>query len=199
MLKRPRTSAARLGFGLLGLLLVLALPLAWYLGSPLFLDRAVEEGPFDAAAARASPVRSGRFVGADSFHMGAGRATIFRLPDGRQTLRLEEFTVTNGPDLYVYLSGHPAPRDSAQLHGSGDFEVARLRGNIGEQSYDLPADLDVGAFKSVVIYCKRFTTVFSTAELAPAAATAAGAFAPPAAAAYNTVPGGVRARREEQL
>ena len=76
--------------------------------------------------------------------------------------------MTNGPDLYVYLSGHPAPRSSAQLHEIADLEVATLKGNVGDQAYELPASFDPARFKSAVVYCKRFTTVFSTAELRPA-------------------------------
>jgi len=80
-------------------------------------------------------------------------------------LRFESFKVQNGPDLYVYLSGHPAPRSSNEVHAAGAYEVARLKGNIGDQNYDLPRDLDLSQYKSVVIYCKRFSHVFSTAEL----------------------------------
>ena len=57
------------------------------------------------------------------------------------------------------------PRSSAQLHEQGAFEVARLKGNVGDQNYALPADLDLSTYRSVVIYCKRFGVVFSTAEL----------------------------------
>jgi hypothetical protein len=51
------------------------------------------------------------------------------------------------------------------LHAAGALQVARLKGNVGSQSYDLAPDLDVSAFRSVVIYCRRFMTLFSTAEL----------------------------------
>jgi 2-polyprenyl-6-methoxyphenol hydroxylase-like FAD-dependent oxidoreductase len=44
-------------------------------------------------------------------------------------------------------------------------EVARLKGNIGDQNYELPADLDLSQYRAVVIYCKRFSDIFSTAEL----------------------------------
>ena len=107
----------------------------------------------------------GQFVGTDSFHRGEGKALLLRLPDGQRFIRFEDFRVTNGPDLFVYLSGHPAPRDRAQLHQGAAFEVARLKGNIGNQNYALPVDLDLAKFKSVVIYCKRFSTMFATAEL----------------------------------
>ena len=124
----------------------------------------------EVTSERAEPVMvaSGQFGEVDRIHKGAGTAIVWQLPDGARLLRFEDFRVTNGPDLYVYLSGHPAPRDSRQLHEGGAFEVALLKGNVGSQNYELPADLDLSGFSSVVIYCKRFSTVFSTAELVSA-------------------------------
>jgi hypothetical protein len=101
----------------------------------------------------------------DNIHKGEGQATIYTLPDGKRVLRFEDFRVTNGPDLFVYLSGHAQPRSAAELHGQGDFDLGRLKGNIGSQNYELPDDLDLSKFKSVVIYCKQFSVVFSTATL----------------------------------
>lgn len=156
----------------LGLLVLAALaPLAWYLLSPLVLDRpAPPEASVTELAGAAgvgTVVARGAFGEVDAIHRGEGEAVLARLPDGRYLLRFERFRVTNGPDLYVYLAGHPAPRSSAELHGIADLEVATLKGNIGEQSYLLPDGLDPAQFRSVVVYCKRFTTVFSTAELRP--------------------------------
>jgi hypothetical protein len=65
----------------------------------------------------------------------------------------------------VYLSGHPAPRNRSQLHEGAAHEVAVLKGNQGSQNYELPAGLDLSKFRSAVIYCKRFSVVFATAEL----------------------------------
>ncbi len=107
----------------------------------------------------------GQWQGIDSFHQTQGRAILVRLPDGRRFIRFEDFRVTNGPDLYVYLSGHPSPRTGPQLHEGAAFEVARLKGNIGGQNYELPADLDLSKFKSVAIYCKRFSVMFGSAQL----------------------------------
>jgi hypothetical protein len=185
--------------GAVALALALILPVAWYLGSPLFLDRSVEEEfplssraelpvgmeraqaeeemrraagtqrqtgePAPEEGPTATRLATGQFEDADDFHMGSGGATVYQLPQGR-VLRLENLEVTNGPNLFVYLSGHPAPRSSAQLHEQGDFEVAPLKGNKGSQNYELPADLDMERYRSVVIYCKRFRVVFSTARLA---------------------------------
>lgn len=165
----PRQHGRRRGWLLAGavVVLVVAVPAAWYLLSPLFIDRHVQDGGSAGTAVGGAVVARGSFTDADSFHKGEGQAVLSRLPDGRHVLHFEAFRVTNGPDLYVYLSGHPAPRSSAQLHADGDLEVAVLKGNVGEQSYELPASFDPARLKSVVIYCKRFTTVFSTAALQP--------------------------------
>lgn len=166
---RPRTRLLLL----LALAALIILPVAWYLGSPLFINQVVSEsqpaGASAALPARAAALVSGRFGDVDALHRGAGTATILTLAGGQKVLRLDEFTVTNGPDLYVYLSGHPAPRDSRQLHAGTAVEIARLKGNVGSQNYELPADLDLDAVKSVVVYCKQFSVIFSTATLAPAA------------------------------
>ena len=108
-------------------------------------------------------VLQGQFRDADSFHKGTGRATIYQLPDGSHVLRLEEFSVTNGPDLRVLLASHPAPTGRAEL---GDYlELGPLKGNMGNQNYEIPADTDLSQFRSIVIYCKPFHVVFSTAML----------------------------------
>jgi hypothetical protein len=177
---------------------IIALPVLWYLGSPLFLNRTVNEQfpmsvgatipegmtrqqaedtmleaskvsstatePMPAGEAAATALARGAFTEVDAVHKAKGTATLYRL--GQEVLlRLDPFESTNGPDLYVYLSGHPVPRSSAQLHEGGALEVARLKGNIGSQNYSLPANVDLSTYKSVVIYCRRFHVVFSTAEL----------------------------------
>ncbi len=137
---------------------VLGLVAVWYLGSPT-ASGAQSPGPVFLA--------TGQFGVIDGLHRGEGKALIVMLPDGQRFLRFEDFKVTNGPDLYVYLSGHAAPRDKVQLHQGAAFEVGRLKGNIGDQNYALPAEVDLSKFKSVAIYCKRFSVIFSTAELVP--------------------------------
>jgi len=179
MLQTLTHTTPRLRLGALFILaLVVLLPVAWYLGSPLFLNQTVNESlPAGAPATRVNqasttaPValRSGQFGTIDAIHKGEGTAAVYRQPDGQLILRLDPFNVTNGPDLYVYLSTDPAPTNSAQLHQGGALEVARLKGNVGSQNYDLPADVDLSRFRSVVIYCKQFSVVFSSAELSPAA------------------------------
>ena len=120
-----------------------------------------ESMPADAGP---TAVLQGEFTGADDFHRGAGDATIFRIPAGGYVLRLENFSVTNGPALSVLLSPASSPRSSDDL---GDYvDVGALKGNIGNQNYEIAAIHDVTRFKSVVIYCVPFHVIFATADLA---------------------------------
>jgi hypothetical protein len=128
-------------------------------------DAAAETAAEPAAPTEPVALSVGNFTRIDSLHAAEGTATIYQLPDGSHLLRLEEFNATNGPDLFIGLSGHPEPRDSAELHDQGYFELERLKGNQGNQNYEIPADLDLSQYQSVVIYCKAFSVVFSTAEL----------------------------------
>ncbi len=113
----------------------------------------------------ADPVKlvGGVFVGADSFHEGSGRATIYDLGDGERVLRLEAFTVTNGPALHVLLV--PDPRPEGRDDVTGYLDLGELKGNVGNQNYEIPADVDVTEFGSVVIYCEPFHVIFATAGL----------------------------------
>ena len=102
----------------------------------------------------------------DVIHQGQGTVRVLNLSDGTRILRLDEdFRVTNGPDLYVYLSADPEPHDSAELHNPRAFELGRLKGNVRDQNYTLPAGLNLSDFQSAVIYCRRFGVVFSSARL----------------------------------
>lgn len=139
--------------------LVLGAPVAWYLGSPLFINRTVSES-FAPAGMEAA---SGRFTDADNFHKGSGVARLVTTAPGHE-LRFEEFRVTNGPDLYVYLAVHPQPRTRAEVD-QGFVNLGRLKGNIGPQAYPVPAGTEAARYRSVVIYCRAFHTVFSTATL----------------------------------
>ena len=112
-----------------------------------------------------TPIKAGQFRDADRFHRGMGTATIYRLRSGDHVLRFEDFDVTNGPDLRVLLSSHPDPTTGEELNSSTYIELGKLKGNIGSQNYDLPADVDVASQRSVIIYCKPFHVIFSVAPL----------------------------------
>lgn len=108
-------------------------------------------------------VASGQFRDADDSHRGSGTAAIYQLEDGSMLLRFEEFEVTNGPDLHVYLVPHENPTSSGDL--SGYVDLGSLKGNIGDQNYEVPDGVDISEFGSVVIYCVPFHVFFSIASL----------------------------------
>ncbi|MBI2912012.1 MAG: DM13 domain-containing protein [Chloroflexi bacterium] len=129
----------------------------------------------DVAATEAMPgggaptlLTVGEFDEIDFVHKGQGKAEIFRLAGGGHLLRLEDFRVTNGPNLFVVLSGHGRPGDPGELREGAYLELAPLKGNMGNQNYPLPADFQPARFKSAVIYCKAFSVIFSRAALKPA-------------------------------
>jgi hypothetical protein len=110
---------------------------------------------------------SGSFIQIDAVRHASGKATVYQLPDNRRILRFDDFQATNGPDLHVLLAKNSAPLTAADVgsEGIGYRELARLKGNVGSQTYDIPADIDVSQFNSVVIYSVQFGVVFSTATL----------------------------------
>ena len=110
-------------------------------------------------------VKQGDFKDADSFHRGSGQAIIYTTPEGGHLLRLENLEVTNGPALHVVLSPHEDPTRSNEVLLEGYSDLGDLKGNRGNQNYTIPADVDLSAIKSVVIYCKPFAVVFSVATL----------------------------------
>ena len=105
------------------------------------------------------PPRSGTFTGTDDFHFGRGTATLHETAPGEWTIRLDDFSVRNGPDLYVYLS--PARKGYAD----GAIEVAKLKATDGSFNVRLPAGADPAGARSVLIWCKQFSHLFAYATL----------------------------------
>jgi hypothetical protein len=103
--------------------------------------------------------RSGTFMGADEFHFGRGSAHLIQTAAGGYVVRLEDFEVRNGPDLYVYLS------PSADGSVDSAVELGRLKADRGNQNYDVPPSADAGAARSVVIWCRQFAVLFASAPL----------------------------------
>jgi hypothetical protein len=102
-------------------------------------------------------VKSGTFVDGDSFHKGSGSAQVFSVPNEDDLLRLENFEVTNGPDLFVYLATDESASDFVSL--------GELKGNQGNQNYTIPEGTDFEKYDKVLIWCRAFSVLFATAEL----------------------------------
>lgn len=121
---------------------------------PVVVDETVEE----SVAAGARRERGGELVGID--HRATGKAALYRLPDGDEVLRLEELDMQNGPDLFVYL----VPR-AGQRSPDGGVNLGRLKGNRGNQQYELPERAEPDDYEGVLIWCRAFATAFAAAPL----------------------------------
>ena len=104
---------------------------------------------------------AGQFVGLAG-HSGTGDAGIFQNPDGSLVLRFENFDIENGPDLEVYF----VPGADQTSLADGSIHLGALKGNIGDQNYDLPPDTDLaaGAYTALV-WCEAFSVEFVGATL----------------------------------
>jgi hypothetical protein len=149
------------GLGL-AVILIGFLAVAWWLISPLFIRTSLVETPL--APGTSSDIQRlgiGSFSDRDLVHKGSGQAILQRLPGGQATLQLADFRVTNGPDLYVFLSTVPDP-SSEDLHSTG-LNLGRLKASEGAFGYELPAGTDISKYKAAVIYCLAFRTIFTVA------------------------------------
>lgn len=142
------------------LVIIAVLGIGWYLIGPVFIDNTISESmPNNFSGTEEF---RGNFVDADNFHKGSGIAKILSNEDS-SILRFEDFMVTNGPALFVTLSKHENPINHDEL---GDYlSLGELKGNIGDQNYEIPEGTDLSEYKSVVIYCKPFRVIFSIATL----------------------------------
>ena len=130
-------------------------------------EKAEMMGAAEAMAADEGAVRVaavGSFISRS--HPSSGTAAV--LTDGTQTfLRFDDdFATDNGPDLNVYLSA-ARPNDSVGDLGSDFIDLGDMKGNIGAQNYEVPAGTDLDRYRTVVIWCVRFSVAFGAAELAP--------------------------------
>ena len=146
-----------------------------YLGSSVVLDDVVDEQVATAPAAatgftaprtagkqepRNVRLGSGRFESVR--HPATGVATAIRLAGGGRVLTLTDFEVDNGPDLRLYLvAGEARSEDEVR----DPIDLGALKGNRGDQQYELPADLDLGRYSTAVVWCRAFSVLFARAPL----------------------------------
>jgi electron transfer DM13 len=122
-------------------------------------------GPTAAAAgptarSAAGVLLQGEWRDGEPGHNGEGIARIIRTEDGKLVLRVEEFSVTNGPDLIVVLS----PDDDGYADGS--LNLGALKATDGNFNYEIPAGTDLTKYRSAVVWCQSFPTTFAYATLA---------------------------------
>ena len=140
---------------------------AWWAFRPekLFINQKVSEAAPAALSSEPEALYTGKLEG--KIHQTSGRATIYKNKDGKEYLRLSDFTTSNGPDVHVILVATKDADDDANFLKSSPekIELGKLKGNEGDQNYEIPAGTDLTKFRTVSIYCERFNANFGAAPL----------------------------------
>jgi hypothetical protein len=138
----------------------------WFRPDRLFTNVRVDEGmPANQSSASTQPVEVGTFY--TILHPTSGTATIYKMGDGRRVLRFTNFDTSNGPDVHVYMVASDDAKDAATVARAGFIDLGSIKGNVGDQNYTLPTDLDLAKYRAVSIWCKRFSVNFGAAALKP--------------------------------
>ena len=156
------------------LVAVVVLGLGYWLVSPLFITREVNESLEDIATYKisvpempeentnANPVETevvgqGNFAGADNFHKASGGAKLLKIGEKYFVRFEEDFSVTNGPDLFVHFG-----KDGQY---AAEARLGKLKGNAGSQNYEVPGTIDPLAYNEVWIWCRAFSVPFGSAKI----------------------------------
>jgi hypothetical protein len=149
--------------------IIIVLIAGWYWFRPdrLVTNRRVDE-PFPTINdSSAQILESGTFH--SGTHPTEGAATIYRIENGSRVLRFTNFKTSNGPDVHVYMVAAEDARDDASVLNTPFVDLGIIKGNIGDQNYALGPDLDLAKYRTVSVWCKRFSKNFGAAPLMPAA------------------------------
>ena len=140
---------------------------AWWAFRPekLFINHKVNEAAPMALSSEPEALYTGKLEG--KIHQTSGRATVYKSTDGKKYLRISDFTTSNGPDVHVFLvRAEDKALGGEIVKGELDgVELGALKGNQGDQNYDLPASVDLNKYQAVAIYCERFHAIFGVARL----------------------------------
>jgi hypothetical protein len=170
--------ASRTAQAVLAVVLVGAGAFGWWTLSPLFLTTTLNEdlpvratatvapaGSTPTATSAATPagpkvLAMGQLQRVDDLHRGTGPVTLVEV-DGKTFVRFENVAIQNGPDLHVYLGRGTG----GAYDGDRDLYLGTLKATNGSFNYELPAGTPVSDYRSVVVWCRAFTVLFTWADL----------------------------------
>jgi hypothetical protein len=157
---------------IVGSIVVVMVASAWYLFRPelIFIDKTVNETlPGNAATASVAKNAQATVLATGRFHSVAhetmGMATIHQLGDGKRLVRLTAFETSNGPDVRIYLVAADDASDHETVIRAGFIDLGAMKGNRGDQNYEVPTNIDLSRYQAVTIWCRRFGVNFATAPL----------------------------------
>ena len=157
---------------------IVGIGIAYWLVSPLFITKEVHESVEEIMAPKVIEqsgeqqnvvpppakealvpvvVRSGAFMDADDFHKSSGTAQLIKIGEKYFVRFEDDFKTTNGPDLFVHFG-----KDGKYV---AEARLGALKGNVGSQNYEVPADLNPNDYNEVWIWCRAFFVAFGKAVL----------------------------------
>ncbi|WP_020060209.1 DM13 domain-containing protein [Bacillus sp. 123MFChir2] len=140
----------------------------WSLFRPekLFIDKKVNE-TLPQTEMKSKEEKQQHLISEGKFQSGVhettGTATIYQLADGKRILRLSNFSTSNGPDVRVVLVPTNQLKNNEDVKNYKYIELGKLKGNKGDQNYEIPDEIDVSAYGTVSVWCKRFNENFGAA------------------------------------
>jgi len=134
----------------------------WYALSPLIFKG--ETGKEDLDLSSGTVILSGEFEHIDKFHYGSGSVLVFKDEQGNLELKFVNVEISNGPDLYIYLSNKESFSGTNDDDGNS-YDLGKLLYTSGNFSRLIPTDVDIIEYNSVLIWCKRASVVFTWAAL----------------------------------
>lgn len=154
----------------------LILGLGYWLISPLFTTREVNESLEDIVTtgnpiievssgektnennpAEVEIIGQGNFLGADSFHKASGKAKLLKIGEKYYVRFENDFSVTNGPDLFVHFG-----KDGRYV---SEARLGELKGNAGSQNYEVPSTINPLDYNEIWIWCRAFSVPFGSAKI----------------------------------
>ncbi len=146
-------------------IIIAVLGVGYWLISPLFLSKQVKEAlpTSQIPVTTSKPSSTAQLVATGSFrdvlagHHAKGTVNLLKVGSDYYVRFEDDFKITNGPDLVVYL-GKNNQYDPAT-------KLSVLKGNIGSQNYQIPATIDVSQYDEVWVWCRSFSVPFGAASL----------------------------------
>lgn len=103
-------------------------------------------------------LKSGTFITRDAGHPTSGSVYLIKKKDGSQILQFDKLSTGAGPDVDVLLSKSETYSTSSvikidDLKYSGSFFI------------NLPTQVDVATYHTVMIWCEEYDILFATCKL----------------------------------
>ncbi|MEV6608744.1 DM13 domain-containing protein [Kutzneria sp. NPDC051319] len=98
-------------------------------------------------------------------HPTSGQAEIVKGADGSYTVQLRDFSTSDGPAVHVWLTDKAQDAGDAAFGGDGHLDLGNLKATNGNEVYAVPAGTDIAQYKSVLVWCERFSVGFGVAGL----------------------------------